>query len=227
MKPTSLIGYAVIAAATFWVFAFSGVPASEAVEAHHQKSTKGEKAPSSESQGQETMPAQAAGGGSGMMAKMHRSGEEGDPGMMGMMEQGMMHMMMSHMTGGQTGGMGKMMGKMGSRMKDGGDSPLELPKVVHMLDALDLSQGQWEQVRSLARDRLEKMVDVWAQRMKLRIELAAVPWDREVDPQKVKDLFVRRAEANAELFLVSLDYLRSLKSILTQEQLEKLEAQGL
>jgi len=29
-----------------------------------------------------------------------------------------------------------------------------------MLDELDLSQGQWEQVRSLARDRLERMCEV-------------------------------------------------------------------
>jgi len=227
MKTRSSIGYAVIAAAAFWVFAFSAVPVSEAVEAHHPKSTEGEKAPSSESPGQETKPAQAAGGGSGMMAKMHRSGEEGDPGMMGEMGQGMMHMMMSHMTGGQTGGMGKMMGKMGSRLKDGGGAPPELPKMVHMLDGLDLSQAQWEQVRSLARKRLEKMVDLWAQRMKLRIELAAIRWDQEVDPQKVKDLFVRRAEAGAELFLGSLDYLQSLRAILTREQIEELEAQGL
>ena len=79
MKPRPLIAYAVIAAAAFWVLAFSAVPVSEAVEAHHPKSAEGEKAPSSETQGQETVPAQAAGGGSGMMAKMHRSGEEGAP----------------------------------------------------------------------------------------------------------------------------------------------------
>ncbi|MCF8063008.1 MAG: hypothetical protein K9M82_10865 [Deltaproteobacteria bacterium] len=173
------------------------------------------------------MPAQEAGGGSGMMAKMHESGEGDDQGMMGMMGQGMMRMMMSHMTGGPAGGMGKMMGRMGSGMKEGGDTPHDLSKMVHMLDKLDLSQGQWDQVRSLARNRLERMVDLWAQRMKLRIKLAAIPWDREVDPQKVKDLFVRRAEANAELFLVSLDYLHGLKEILTPEQLEELEAQGL
>lgn len=227
MMPRPLVAYAVIAAAAFGVFAFSAVPVSEAVEAHHPKSAEGKTAPSSETQEQETVPAQAAGGGSGMMAKMHKSGEEGDPGMMGKMGQGMMHMMMFHMTGGQTGGIGKMMGKMGSRMKDGGGAPPELPKLVHMLDGLDLSQAQWEQVRSLARKRLEKMVDLWAQRMKLRIELAAIRWDQEVDPQKVKDLFVRRAEAKAELFLGSLDYLKRLKGILTQEQIEELEAQGL
>jgi len=63
--------------------------------------------------------------------------------------------------------------------------------------------------------------------MKLQIELASLLWDKEIDPQKVKGLFVKKAKANAEMFLTSLDYLHKLKDILTQEQLNKLETQGL
>jgi hypothetical protein len=92
---------------------------------------------------------------------------------------------------------------------------------------LNLTSDQWDQVRNLAAERLEKMADLWAQRMKLQIGLAALRWDKEIDPQQVKDLFVKKAEAKAEMFLTSLDYLRKLKGVLTQEQLKKLEAQGL
>lgn len=71
------------------------------------------------------------------------------------------------------------------------------------------------------------MADLWVQRMKLRIELTSQRWDEEINPQQVKDLFVKKGEAKAEMFLASLDYLRKLKKILTQEQLKKFNAQGL
>jgi hypothetical protein len=63
--------------------------------------------------------------------------------------------------------------------------------------------------------------------MKLQIELAGLSCDKEVNPQQVKEVFVKEAEAKAEMFLTSLDYLRKLKGVLNQEQLKKLEAQGL
>ncbi|MFZ0613201.1 MAG: hypothetical protein WAM73_13265 [Desulfobacterales bacterium] len=50
-------------------------------------------------------------------------------------------------------------------------------------------------MRSLSAKRLDKMADLWAQRMKLQIGLAALRWDKDIDPQKVKDLFVKKAEA--------------------------------
>ena len=78
-------------------------------------------------------------------------------------------------------------------------------------------------MRDLARERLGKMADLWAQRMKLQIELAAMKWDKEINPQKVKEVFAEEAEAKAEMFLTSLDYIRKLKGVLNQEQLEKLE----
>ena len=57
--------------------------------------------------------------------------------------------------------------------------------MAQMLENLKLTSEQWDQVRTLARDRLEKMADLWAQRMKLQIELAGLRWDKEIDPQKV------------------------------------------
>ncbi|MFO7688281.1 MAG: Spy/CpxP family protein refolding chaperone [Desulfobacterales bacterium] len=152
-------------------------------------------------------------------------GGGGCPKMMGMMDNGMMPMMMAHMMGG-AGGMGKMMGQMGAGAMSGVGSG-GMAHMVQMLENLNLTSDQWDQVRNLAAERLEKMADLWAQRMKLQIGLAALRWDKEIDPQQVKDLFVKKAEAKAEMFLTSLDYLRKLKGVLTQEQLKKLEAQGL
>jgi hypothetical protein len=161
-----------------------------------------------------------------MMGMMAGPDDASGQGMMGMMDQGMMRMMMSHMMGGP-GGMGKMMGQMGAGMKGPGGGPRGMAQMARMLEGLNLTPEQWDQVRGLARERLEKMADLWAQRMKLQIELAGLRWDQQVNPQQVKEAFVKEAEAKAEMFLTSLDYLRKLKGVLNQEQLKKLDAQGL
>jgi hypothetical protein len=95
-----------------------------------------------------------------------------------------------------------------------------------MLETLDLTPVQWEQVRTLARKHLEKMADMWAWQMKLRIEMAALRPEQEIDREAVKKIFVNTAEARAEMFLTGLEYLRELKGVLDKEQLKKWEAQG-
>ena len=152
----------------------------------------------------------------GGMDMMDKSGDSGG-GMMAKMGPGMMRMMMSHMMGGP-GGMGRMMGS-----KKPGKGPGMMARMTNMLDQLKLSPEQWDMVRKLAKERLLKMVDLWAQQTKLRIELSSLRWDQKVDPNLIKDLFVKKAEAQAEMFLTSLDYLRSLESILTPEQAKKLK----
>lgn len=227
MKRKSLMINVLVVTAVFLAFGLIGVQTSVAVE-QHPKPGATEKAPAStESPSSGMMPGPASGsGGPGMMGMMAGPDDENGQGMMGMMDHGMMQMMMSHMMGGP-GGMGKMMGQMGSSMRGRDGGSRGMVQMARMLEGLNLTPGQWDQVRGLARERLEKMADLWAQRMKLQIELAGLRWDKEIDPQKVKDLFVKKAEANAEMFLTSLDYLRKLKGVLTQEQLKKLEAQGL
>lgn len=208
-------------------FLFIGVHTSAAVEEHHPSGAadKASTATGSAAAGMMDPGANTgmmgSGGGHGMMGP----GGGGCPKMMGMMDNGMMPMMMAHMMGG-AGGMGKMMGQMGAGAMSGVGSG-GMAHMVQMLENLNLTSDQWDQVRNLAAERLEKMADLWAQRMKLQIGLAALRWDKEIDPQQVKDLFVKKAEAKAEMFLTSLDYLRKLKGVLTQEQLKKLEAQGL
>lgn len=224
MKKKSLMMNVLVVTAVFWAFGLLGVQSSMAVEEHHQPGAA-EKAPTSmESSGSGKMPDSASGGGPGKMGMMGMIGQ----GMMGqgMMDQGMMGMMMSHMMGGP-GGMGKMMGQMGSAMKGPGGGPRGMSQMARMLESLNLTPGQWDQVRGLARERLEKMADLWAQRMKLQIELAGLRWDQKVNPQQVKEVFVMEAEAKAEMFLASLDYLGKLKGVLNKEQLKKLDAQGL
>ena len=174
------------------------------------------------------MAASGEGRGRKMMGMMGGGDEEGR-GMMSMKDSGMMHMMMTHMTGGP-GGMDKMMKRMGSGTKCcgcGGCGPRGAARMARMLENLNLGPEQWNQVRGLAQERLEKMADLWAERMKLRIKLAGLRWDTEIDHQKVKELFIKKAEAKAEMFLTGLDYLREVKGVLTQEQLKKLEDQGL
>lgn len=141
--------------------------------------------------------------------------------MMGMMDKGIMPMMMAHMMGGP-GGMGKMMGQMGSGAKSGG-GPGGMAHMVQMLENLSLTSDQWDQVRNLVAKRLDKMADLWAQRMKLQIGLATLRRDKDVDPQQVKDLFMKKAEAQAEMFLAGSEYQSGLKGILTPEQLQKFE----
>ena len=216
MKRKSLMMNVLVAIAVLGVSGFMGVQSSMAVEEHHQPGAT-EKAPAS---------TESPGGGPGMMGMMAGPDDASGQGIMGMMDQGMMRMMMSHMMGGP-GGMGKMMGQMGSGMKGPGGGPRGMAQMARMLEGLNLTPEQWDQARGLARDRLEKMADLWAQRMKLQIELAGQSWDKEVNPQQVKEVFVKEAEAKAEMFLTSLDYLRKLKGVLNQEQLKKLEAQGL
>jgi hypothetical protein len=221
MKRTLLMNFLVLAV-FLGASNFIGAQTTEALEEHHQPGAT-EKAPAStESPDPGMMPGPGAGSGPGMMGMMAGTDDENGQGMMG---QGMMRMMMSHMMGGP-GGMGKMMGQMGSGMKGRGGGPGCMARMARMLENLNLTPEQWDQVRTMARERLEKMADLWAQRMKLQIELAALRWDKEIDSQKVKELFIKKAEAKAEMLLAGLEYLRGLKGALNQEQLKKLEAQG-
>ena len=228
MKKKSLMINVLIVTVIFLAFGLIGVQTSVAVEAHHQSDTtqNGTASTQSHSSGMMSGPAASGSDGSGMMDMMAGPDDENGQGMMGMMDKGMMRMMMSHMMGGP-GGMGKMMGQMGAGMGGRDSGSHSMAQMARMLEDLNLTSEQWDQVRGLARERLAKMADLWAQRMKLQIELAGLRWDKEIEPQKIKDLFVKKAEANAEMFLTSLEYLRKLKSVLTQEQLKKLEAHGL
>lgn len=154
-----------------------------------------------------TAPASTESRGSGMMQGQSHQSTGG-------------HGMMSHMMG-SPGGMGKMMGHMGGCMKGCGGIP-GMAQMANILKDLNLTSEQWKEVRTSARKRLDKMADLWAERMKLQMELASLDWDKEMDPQKVKSLFVKEAEAKAEMFLTSSDYLRKLRKVLTPDQLEKL-----
>lgn len=206
-----------------------------AVEEHHPQQPGAQKpvAEQPNTTGPQQGPAMM--GGSGMPGGpgqgMMGSGASGGMGMMGggsgggMMGPGMMRMMMSHMMGGP-GGMGKMMGGMGSGGgKDRGRGMMA--RMTDMLEQLNLTPEQWNKVRKLARERLEKMVDLWAMRTKLEIELSSLRWDQKLDAKRVKELFIQKAGAQADMFLAGLEYLRGLKSILTPEQAKKLEGRNL
>ncbi|MCF8108541.1 MAG: Spy/CpxP family protein refolding chaperone [Desulfohalobiaceae bacterium] len=217
--------------ALLWAVGFAGVQNGVAVQAHHQKENAQKAPATSESTDSGMMQESGSGSGSGMMGMMGK-------GMMGqnMMGQGMMRLMMSHMMGGRKSGMENMMQQMMGRMMGQdmmggmapgmgrqGDGQGGMAQMAGMLDNLDLTSGQWDQVHTLAGTRLEKMADLWVEQMKLRIKLAAMKWDQSIDHQQVKDLFVKIAEARAEMFLAGVDYLNGLKEILTPEQLKKLE----
>lgn len=208
----------------FLAYILMGVPTGVAMKKHHQPGVT-EKASASTPSSDSGMMKGAKGGRMGMQGMMADSDEKG-PGMMGMMGQGMMRMMMSHMMAGP-GGMGRMMGQMGCDMMGQRGGPGGMARMDRMLEDLNLTPEQWDQVRTQARAALDKMVDLWAQRMKLKIELAGLNWDEKTDPQQVKDLFVKTAEAKAEMLLACLQYLRELKATLTLEQLKTLEDQGL
>jgi hypothetical protein len=226
MKKKSWMMSSLTAAAVFWAFVLIGSSISMASEEHHPPGAAEKSPVPMESSVSSQMPDHASGNGPGMMGM--GPGMMGmDRGMMGMdrgmMGQGMMQMMMSHMMGGP-GGMGKMMGQMGAGMEG---RPGGLRGMARMLEDLELTPEQWDQVRVLAGERIEKMADLWAQRVKLQIELAGLRWDKEVNRQQIKEVFVKKAEADADMFLTGLDYIRKLKSVLNPEQLQKMEARGL
>ncbi|MFO7783106.1 MAG: Spy/CpxP family protein refolding chaperone [Thermodesulfobacteriota bacterium] len=200
-----------LAAAVFFTAIGVCVQSVEAVEEHHKADSAETAVQDSETPAQATAPGSGQEGGSGMMGKMAGMEKKGG---------GMMDMMMAHMMGGP-GGMGTMTGALGA--EDEGLKGGRAAHMIHMLEELNLSPGQWDRVRSLAREKLDRMADLWAQRMKMRIELAALNYDQEIDPQHVKNVFVKAAEARAGMFLTSLEYMKGLREILTPEQLEKLE----
>ena len=204
----------------FLAFSIISVPQGHAQEGHHRMDAQGsggtpmEYGPESW-QGHGMMGMMGGPGyeGGGYMSPMMRRGMMG-PGMMGpgMMGSGMMGMMMSHMMAGPGGMMG-MMGGMGF------GAPW-------MLRTLELSPEQYDQIRNLARKHTDKMADLRAQQMKLRIELASLRLDQQVDREKIKNIFAKKAEAQAEMFLTGLDYLDGVKDVLDKKQLQKLEQMG-
>lgn len=175
------------------------------------------------------------GGGREMMARTKSGDDEGHGrgrmcgkgGMAahGMMGTGMMRGMMSHVMGGP-GGMDEMMALSGcGRMA--GPCPMDAGRrMIADLEELDLTPEQWSRVRTLAQEKLDRMADLWARHMRLRIELAGIQWGGNLDAQQVKDAFVKEAEARAEMYLAGIEYIRGLKEILTPEQLEKMDDQG-
>ncbi|MCF8042373.1 MAG: Spy/CpxP family protein refolding chaperone [Desulfarculaceae bacterium] len=169
-------------------------------------------------------PGYGGGYGPGMM--MGGGGYGGGMGMMGMggygggfgggmgSGGGMMGMMMGHMMGG---GFGGGMGMMGGGMMGMG----------RMLPYLNLSPQQWEKVRGLAYQRLEKMAQLRSKLFQQRLELLNLAGQGKVDAAKVKKLFVQQAELKADLFLAGLDYLQQVEKVLTPEQKKQLKGWGL
>lgn len=232
MRTSTLINIFVGAMVALAIVLFGGQPAMAANHSHQHGGAQ-EQAPGVPDSGQQTMmPGRSGsmggmgmmggGGGAGMMGMM---GGGGGAGMMDGMERGMMHAMMSHMMGG-TGGMGRMMGA----GEDGMPDPLSgrggMGRVARVLDDLDLTPEQWLQVRELARERSVRMVDLWAERAKLQIELAGMRVDQEVDAPRIKSQFVKIAEIRADEFVAGLEYLASVRGVLTAEQREKFAALG-
>lgn len=197
-------------------FSFAGIqPSVAAME--NNKPGHMESSASSKIQNPEMMKSPTSGNNPGAMNNQG----------MGMVNSGMMRMMMSHMMGGP-GKMGKMMrqtcmGMMNQGMMNREERP-GIQQMLMNLDDLGLSPDQWKQVRTLAADRLDKMADLWAQQMKMQILLISLNWDEEIAPDQVKDIFVKTAEAKAEMVISSMGYMRKLKDILTQEQVKKLES---
>ena len=91
------------------------------------------------------------------------------------------------------------------------------------MSKMNLTPEQWEKVRPMAKQGLDKMADLSAKSMKAQIEIAGLRWDKEMDAQKVKKLFAEEAEVQAEMFLTGMNYLRGLKNVLTPEQAQQLE----
>lgn len=122
--------------------------------------------------------------------------------------------------------MGRMMGSMGKgkgKGKGKGMGRGMMARMTGMLEKMNLTPEQWSKVRKLARERMLKMVDLRAIQAKVKIQLSGLRWDHKADPKRVKELFAQKAMAQAEMFLAGLDYLRSLKGILTPEQAKKME----
>lgn len=167
-------------------------------------------------------------GGRQMMAGMKSGhggrrckGAMGDQGMMG---AGMMRGMMSDTMGGP-GCMNEATALPGCRRE-----PRSCPmgagwRMIADLEELDLTPEQWSRVRTLAQEKLGRMADLWARQMNLRIEVAGLQWSGNLDAQRVKDAFMKEAEARAEMVLAGIEYTRGLKEILTPEQLEEIEFQ--
>ncbi len=217
-------------AVLFLAFSLFGLQNAAAVEEHHAPDATGKEPSSTEPSSPGMMTGAQEEGAHGMMRMMEghkRKGGKAMTGqnMRGMMGTGMMRMMMSHMMGG-SGAMGKIMRRMGSDMMASSVGFGGLAHDARMLENLNLTPEQWDQVHTLARNRLDEMAELWARRMKLEIELASLRWDKELNPQHVKQVFVKEAEAEADLLLAGFEYLQGLKGILTPDQFKKLESQG-
>jgi len=226
MKRKSLLMNVLVVTIVFWAFGLLGVQTSMAVEEHHQPGATEKAQASTEPPGSGKMLGSASGSGPGMMGMVGRGpGQGGGQGMTGGMDRGMMHIMMSHMMGG-TGGMGRMMGAGEDGMPDPLGGKGGMGRMARVLDDLELTSDQWRQVRELARERSMRMVDLWAQRAKLQIEMAGMRADQEVDAGRIKSQFVKIAEIRADEFVAGLEYLRSVREVLTAEQRDKLAALG-
>ncbi|MFW5734104.1 MAG: hypothetical protein ACOCWR_03495 [Oceanidesulfovibrio sp.] len=42
--------------------------------------------------------------------------------------------------------------------------------------------------------------------MKVRFDLMALHWEKDVDPQRVRELYMKRAGIKADMLLASIDY---------------------
>ena len=151
----------------------------------------------------------------GMMHGMHGGGMKGG-GMHGGKGSG------KGMHGGMTqGGCPKMMDKMHGGVAHGGMHSIS--RIIMSLEKMNLTQEQWSEINSMARQSLDAAADYWAEKMKVKLELTAMRGSGSLNEQRVREIFVGKAEARAQMFLTRTKLLQGLRNILSSEQLQQID----
>ncbi len=92
-----------------------------------------------------------------------------------------------------------------------------------VLRNLELKPEQRSRICSEALTSLARVNQLRAEIGNMQLEEACLKLSDQVDSAKLKDLYRRRGELEAEIYLARQEYMKSLKSILTEEQLRQLE----
>jgi Spy/CpxP family protein refolding chaperone len=90
-------------------------------------------------------------------------------------------------------------------------------------DPLNLTPEQEKKIEDLRKARMDKMTTFQDEMMKLRLEMNTLMRDPKADAKKIEGLIDRMSALRAEHQKEALRHRRSVESVLTPEQLEKLQ----
>lgn len=100
------------------------------------------------------------------------------------------------------------------------DAPV--PRIERLAEALELTDEQMDQLKSLREAGLEEMADLRKEMLRVRHDMRGEMLEDNPDIAKLKKLIATKSEIRANMEIFRLEHRMAMRDILTEEQRDKL-----